>query len=211
MSKSARLRSVTTTPASRSFCDMCRRRTSLIESARREPQRVTAVRGGDAWGSLMAREQGWETRLIARGSILEQALELVEEAARGRRILARRGLLEFLEQLALALGEVLRGLHVELHVEIAHVARAQDRHALALEPHPLAGLRAGGDLHAGARIVEDGDLELAAERGGRHGDGDARIKVGAVALEEVVRLDRHEDVEIARRSAAQPRFALVGE
>ena len=41
--------------------------------------------------------------------------------------------------------------------------------------------------------------------------GHARIKVGAVAVEEIVRLDRNEDVEIARRAAAQARFALIGE
>src|SRR5690606_33683845 len=38
-----------------------------------------------------------------------------------------------------------------------------------------------------------------------------RVEVGAVAVEEVVRLHRAEDVEVPRRSAAQARLALIGE
>src|SRR5690606_23838209 len=58
---------------------------------------------------------------------------------------------------------------------------------------------------------ERGHFEGAAERRRRHGDRHLAIEVGAVALEEFVRLDRQEDVEVAGRSAAQAGFALVGE
>ena len=42
-------------------------------------------------------------------------------------------------------------------------------------------------------------------------DRHAAVEVRAVALEELVRLDGQEDVEVARRPAAQPRLALAGE
>ena len=37
------------------------------------------------------------------------------------------------------------------------------------------------------------------------------MQIGAIALEEGVRGDRQENVEIAGRTAAQPRLALAGE
>ena len=88
---------------------------------------------------------------------------------------------------------------------------AQHRHALALEAELLAGLRAVRDLHLGLAAVEGRHLELAAERRGGHRHRHAAEDVGAVALEELVRLDRQEDVEVARRPAAQARLALAGE
>ena len=54
-------------------------------------------------------------------------------------------------------------------------------------------------------------LELAAERRRGHRDRHAAEEVGAVALEELVRLDRQEDVEVAGRAAAQARLAFAGE
>src|SRR6185312_7297412 len=53
--------------------------------------------------------------------------------------------------------------------------------------------------------------KLAAERRGREGDRHPAEDVGAVALEELVRLDRQEDVEVARRTAAQAGLALIGQ
>ena len=49
-------------------------------------------------------------------------------------VLCRRFGFEFGEQFALALGQVLRRLDIGLDVEVADVARAQNRHALALAP-----------------------------------------------------------------------------
>ena len=88
---------------------------------------------------------------------------------------------------------------------------AQHRHALALEAELPAVLRAFGHLDAGLRAVERRHLERAAERRRGHRDRHLAVEVGAVALEELVRLDRQEDVEIAGRAAAQAGLALVGE
>src|SRR5690606_42138149 len=52
-------------------------------------------------------------------------------------------------------------------------------------------------------------LDLAAKRGGDHRTRHAAEKVCAIALEQVMRLYRQEDVEIARRSATHARFALT--
>ena len=56
-----------------------------------------------------------------------------------------------------------------------------------------------------------GTSMLAAERRRRHRDRHAAEDVGAVALEELVRLDRQEDVEVAGRAAAQAGLALAGQ
>src|SRR5262249_3742496 len=48
-------------------------------------------------------------------------------------------------------------------------------------------------------------------RRGGHRDRHAAEDVGAVALEEAMRADRHENVEITRRRAAQTGLALAGE
>src|SRR5690606_3776646 len=46
---------------------------------------------------------------------------------------------------------------------------------------------------------------------GGHRDRHLAIKIGPVALEEFMRLDREEDVKVARRSAARSRLALTGQ
>src|SRR5690606_38958594 len=107
--------------------------------------------------------------------------------------------------------ERLRRLDVELHIEIAHILAAQHRHALALEADALARLGAGRDLDLGAGIVERGYFEFPTQGRRGHGDRYAGIKIGPVALEQVVRADRDEDVEIARRAAPQARFAFIGQ
>ena len=51
---------------------------------------------------------------------------------------------------------------------------------------------------------------MATKRGLGHRDRNLAIEIRAVALEEFVRLDRNEDVEIARRTAAETGLALTG-
>ncbi len=75
----------------------------------------------------------------------------------------------------------------------------------------MAALGAGGDGHPRALAVDHRHLDGAAERGRGHGDRRLAEEVRAVALEEGVRLDRDEDVEVARRAAAHARLALAGE
>ena len=68
-----------------------------------------------------------------------------------------------------------------------------------------------GTFTRGLAAVDGRHLELAAERRRHHRDRHAAMQVGAVALEERVRLERQENVEVARRPAAHARLALAGE
>src|SRR5438270_4315486 len=124
---------------------------------------------------------------------------------------AGRLLLELGQQLFLALGEFLRGLHHHLDVHVAGMPFAQNRHAAARNPKAAARLGAFRDLHAGLAALDGRHVEATAERGRHHGDRHAAMQVRAVALEERVRGERQEDVKIAGRPAAPARFALAGE
>ena len=55
------------------------------------------------------------------------------------------------------------------------------------------------------------DGYLAADGRAHHRDRHAAIEIGAVALEEGVRLDRQENIEIAGRTAPQARLAFARE
>src|SRR5690606_6419629 len=72
----------------------------------------------------------------------------------------------------------------------------------------LAGLRAFGQLDLG-RAGERGNLDDAAERGGRHRHGHLAVQVVAVALEDIVLLHADLDVEIARRPSIDSRLAVA--
>src|SRR5262249_3761054 len=65
------------------------------------------------------------------------------------------------------------------------------------------------DLHPRPAAVDGRHLNLSAESSRGHGNRHAAEQVRAVALEELMRLDRKEDVEIARRTAAHPRLAFA--
>src|SRR6185312_5570324 len=124
---------------------------------------------------------------------------------------ARAFLLELAQQFLLALGEVDRRLDHHLDIHVAARRRAQHGHALAAQAELVAALRAGGHVDLGAGAIDGRYLDGAAERRGRHGDRHAAMDVGAVALEDAVRLDREEDVKVARRAAAHAGLALAGQ
>src|SRR5262249_27711939 len=84
------------------------------------------------------------------------------------------------------------------------------RHAFAFDAEAPPGLRPGGDRHLGAFTLDGGDFHFATERGFAHRRGRAAIEVHAVALEQLVRLHREEEVEIARRTAALAAVAVAG-
>ncbi len=65
---------------------------------------------------------------------------------------------------------------------------AQHRHALALEAELLAGLGAARHRDLGRAAIDGGDFDMAAQRRRGHGDRHAAMHVGAVALEQPVRL-----------------------
>src|SRR5262249_7250026 len=140
----------------------------------------------------------------------QELLDLAEESGRlGMGLLGRQPL-EFGEQLALPLGQVLRRLDHDLNVHVAGLFRAQHRHALAVETEAPSRLGALGNLHAGLVAIDGGHLELAAERRDHHRDRHPAMQVGTLALEERVRGDREEDIEAARRAAAHPGLAFAG-
>src|SRR5690606_3858529 len=140
----------------------------------------------------------------------EELLHAGEEAgAFGARILVAFTL-ELLEQLALALGQVLRRFDLNLNVHVAVGLRAEHGHAFALEAELLAALRTFRDLHACDAAFDRRHLDLAAERGGAHRDWNHAENVGTVTLEEFVRFDGQENVEVARAPAAQARLTLTG-
>src|SRR3954467_9146170 len=99
-----------------------------------------------------------------------EALQLREEALRGRAFVARLGLAEFLEQLAMLGAELRRGLDLDLDDHVAMAAAVQHRHAGAADAQLLARLDAGGNVEAVRLAVEPRHFEAPAERGG--GDRD---------------------------------------
>src|SRR5207249_1403913 len=135
---------------------------------------------------------------------------LAEDSGGFRVLVLRRQLLEFVEQFALALGQLLGRLYHHLDIHVAGLAGAQHRHALAMQTEPPARLGPFRHLHAGLATIDRGHLEFAAERGLHHRDRHAAMQIGAVALEERVRGEREEDVEIARRPTAHAGLALAG-
>src|SRR5580698_6426549 len=86
-------------------------------------------------------------RICAAGQTVEELLDLAEESGRFRLRFDRRKVVEFNQQLALLLGQLLRRLDHDLDIHVAELPRAQDRHALALQAEPPAGMRAFGNFH----------------------------------------------------------------
>src|SRR5690348_15285302 len=104
-----------------------------------------------------------------------------------------------------------RRLDPHLDIHIAAHRRAQRRHALALESELVAVLGTGGDRHPCAATVAGRRFKRAAKRRRRHRHRYVHVDVVAVAVEQPVRLDRQEDVELARAAAARAGFAYAGE
>ena len=73
----------------------------------------------------------------------------------------------------------------------------------------LAVLRSVGNFDPRLRTVQRRHFELSAQGGRGHGNRHLAIKIGAVALEELVRLQGQENIKIPGRTAAQARFALT--
>ncbi len=109
-------------------------------------------------------------------------------------------------------GQVLRGLDEHLDIQVAlRVALAHAGHALAAQAQLAAGLGALGNGDAGAPAIDGRDLDLAAERSGRHRHRRAAIEVRPVALEDVMLDDFDEDIEVALRAAGGAGLALAGQ
>src|ERR1700736_1876370 len=151
----------------------------------------------------------------AKGSLPAQILEEVfhsgKKASRFRMRLCRRQHFEFGEEFALPLGETLRRFNRYLDIKIAGVTRSQHRHALVFQFELFSGLSAFRDFDLGRGAIERMDADFRAERRLDHRDRNAAEKIGAIALKKRMRLRRHQDVKIARRTACGPCLALAAE
>ena len=100
----------------------------------------------------------------------------------------------------------------DLDIEIAgHAAAPHHGHAFAADAELFSRLRRfrNGDLAPAA--IAGRHFDQAAQRRGNERDRCAAIKVVSIALENLVRRNRDEDVEIARRPAIHTRLAFAGE
>ena len=109
------------------------------------------------------------------------------------------------------MGQFLRGLDINLDVEITHDGLTKHGHALALEAELLAIFSPLGNFDPCLCSIQCCDFKLTAEGSGRHRNGNLAVKVCTIALEEDVRLDRDKNIKIALRPAANTSLALAGQ
>src|SRR5690348_5959153 len=174
---------------------------------RRSIDRASLLTGIGPRGRGQASSRG--TRATAQP--VEKLLDLTKKSGGfGMRVL-RRQALEFHQQFSLPFGQLLWRLDHDLNVHVAGLLGAQDRHALALQTEAPTRLRPFGNFHPGLAAVDHRNLEVTAERGRHHRDRNAAMQVGPVALEEFVRRDGQEDVEIASGTTAHARLAFAGQ
>src|SRR5574342_1386576 len=105
---------------------------------------------------------------------------------------------------------VLRQNDLHPHELVAGAAAAQPRCPLAAKPELLAGLGAGRYGH-GDHAVFSGYVYLRAQSRLRHGNRYLAVEVVALPLEEGVRTDTRDDVQVTRWPAAYARPALARE
>src|SRR5216683_1464952 len=148
--------------------------------------------------------------LLARATA-EEILNLGEEARRFG--LRRTGgqFLELGEQFLLLPGQVLRRLDHDLDIHVSGLARAQHRHPLRCNAETTRRLSSRGDFDLGLALVDGRHFEFAAQGRGDHRDRYATMQIGAVALEELMRAQRQENVEIARGAATEAGLAFAGQ
>src|SRR5712692_4663480 len=116
----------------------------------------------------------------------------------------RRKLAELAEQIAHALIHRFWHHHLYLDVLVAPAPRrTRQRHALFTQAEllPAVGARRNAQHRA---TVHGGYLDFGAERGFGDADGHDGIEVVAAALEERVRLDISDDVEVSGRAGEGP-------
>lgn len=138
----------------------------------------------------------------------KELLEIIEEALFLWVDAVAAELAELAQEFLLAGAEVLRREDFDDNVLVAAAGAAQVRDAASLEAQDLAALRAGGDFHVDG-AVERRHLDGAAE--GRLDEGDRNLDddVGALPLEEFMRLDEDIDVEVAVAAAVRARLAMA--
>src|SRR5205807_2705960 len=116
----------------------------------------------------------------------------------------------FLEQLALAGGELAGNLDVHAYELVAAAVALQIGNAFPLEAENHAGLRARRNLDLGL-VLQRRHLDLGAERELGERDGQLADDVLTLASEQRVLGHRDDHVEIALGPAGKPRLALTAE
>ena len=101
--------------------------------------------------------------------------------------------------------------HPHEDVQVAAALAAEVREALVAQAQQRPRLGSLGHVELGAAAVERGDLHRGAQGRLRHAHRDLAEQVGAVALEERVRLDADDDVEVPGRAAGGARLAFAGD
>ena len=115
---------------------------------------------------------------------------------------------EFLQQVALARGEIDRGLHHHVAEQVAGRLAAHSLDALAAQAKGLAALRLVRHLDARAAL-QSRNLDLAAERSDRKRHRHLAVQVVMLALEHGVRLDMHLNVQVPRGPAVHAGLAFA--
>jgi hypothetical protein len=145
---------------------------------------------------------------VRRQSLAEDLLHLAEDAARARRIFDCHGPFQLLQQIALRLRQLRRRRDANLYNEVALAVLVKVRDALAAQPDLLAALRPFGNLDI-RRPFEGLNLELCSKSRLRKRDGHHTMKIVAVPLKELVRLDVENDVKVTGGAAEYAGLALA--
>ena len=117
-------------------------------------------------------------------------------------------LFQLAHQLALVLGELDRGFHHDVAVQITGIAGPHALDTLAAQAKLLARLGAFGDVNGGF-AGQRGHFDFAAQGCGDKTHRHLAVQIVAIALENIVRLDANLNVQIARRATIDPRLAIA--
>lgn len=138
-----------------------------------------------------------------RKLLAEEFAHAIEPVLRPRIVQARLLLvdrLEFPQQFLLTRGQVDRRLDCDVAKEIAVHVGAHALDPLAAQPKHLSGLRLGRDLDLRV-TVQRRDFDFSPQRRGREADRHLAVQIVVLALEHGVRLQLHDDIQVARRAA----------
>src|SRR5258706_2091030 len=140
--------------------------------------------------------------------VLEALESLLEEALLALLVLQVLDLGELAQEVFLPRRQRAWSHHFDGDQLVAARRAMHHRHALALQAHRCAALRAGRNLQR-LLAVERQHLDLRAQRAVSEADRQLVQDVGALPLKILVRLDGERHEEVARRAAARPSLALT--
>ena len=118
------------------------------------------------------------------------------------------GLLKLAQELLLFVREVDRYFYHRFHEHIPTRVRSENGHTFSAQPKLLSGLRTGWHRDTRPAAVDGRDLGASAQGRRGHGNRHTAIDVGPVALEQPMRGNGNEDVEVTRRSAPKSGLAF---